>query len=147
MRRLVWALTGCTNMCHFFGNLMSWLIFSCTLRFYPGILHMLSYPGPFGKVRPIRESNHGWVYVRSIMRSTMYRKSPFCSPEMWVQPCQNRFFWLSENKWSLFFSIKIFFFTTFIVECCNRLFAAIKRVIVLACFLWLQRHVIKVHEK
>ena len=31
-----------------------------------------------GKSATIRESNHGSVYVRSIKRSTMYQKAPFC---------------------------------------------------------------------
>ena len=35
-----------------------------------------------GKSAIIRDSNHGSVYVRSIMRSTMYKKAPFCSPKM-----------------------------------------------------------------
>ena len=37
-----------------------------------------------GKSATIRESNHymARVYVRSIMRSTMYQKAPFCSPGM-----------------------------------------------------------------
>ena len=35
-----------------------------------------------GKSTIIQESNHGLVYVRSIMRSTMYQKAPFCLPNM-----------------------------------------------------------------
>ena len=35
-----------------------------------------------GKSATVRKSNHGSVYVRSIMRSTLYQKAPFCSPEM-----------------------------------------------------------------
>ena len=34
-----------------------------------------------GKSATIRDSNHGSVYVRSIMRSTMYMYY-FCSPKM-----------------------------------------------------------------
>ena len=82
-----------------------------------------------------------WVYVRSIMGSTMYQKAPFCLPEMaqWKLVLQHvgsallkKIFRLSEkfyqqDKMKFIFSIKyyhfsIFFFTTFIVECCNRLF-------------------------
>ena len=64
-----WARTGVTSFDH-------QLIFMTSSITYNIVTHS-------GMSANIRESNHGsGVHVRSIMRSTMYQKAPFCSPEM-----------------------------------------------------------------